>query len=37
VRDTADLRKAAEANGLRLADIAEMPSNNAILMFDRAA
>jgi SAM-dependent methyltransferase len=37
VRDTADLRKAAEANGLCLADIVEMPSNNAILMFDRAA
>jgi SAM-dependent methyltransferase len=36
VRDTADLRKAAEANGLRLTEIVEMPSNNAILMFRRA-
>lgn len=37
VRDTADLRKLAEANGLLLAEIAEMPSNNAILIFTRQA
>jgi len=36
VRDTADLRKLAAANGLHLMDIAEMPSNNAILVFERA-
>ena len=36
VRDTADLRKLAEANGLRFADIDEMPSNNAILIFTRS-
>ena len=35
VRDTADLRALAAANGLRLADITEMPSNNAILTFER--
>ena len=37
VRDTADLRKLAEANGLRLAETVEMPSNNAILIFTRRA
>ena len=37
VRDTADLRKLAEHNGLRLAELAEMPSNNAILVFGRVA
>jgi len=37
VRDTADLRALAEANGLRIAEIAEMPSNNAILVFERVA
>jgi SAM-dependent methyltransferase len=37
VRDTADLRKLAEANGLRLAELVEMPSNNAVLIFERAA
>jgi hypothetical protein len=35
VRDTADLRKLAEANGLRLAESVELPSNNAILVFER--
>jgi SAM-dependent methyltransferase len=36
VRDTADLRKLAEVNGLHLAELVEMPSNNAILAFERA-
>jgi hypothetical protein len=35
VRDTADLRKLAAANGLRLAELIEMPANNAILAFER--
>ena len=35
VRDTADLRALAAANGLRLAQMSEMPSNNAILTFER--
>jgi hypothetical protein len=35
VRDTADLRKLAEANGLRLAELVEMPANNAMLIFQR--
>ena len=35
VRDTADLGKLAEVNGLRLAEVAEMPSNNATLVFQR--
>ena len=35
VRDTADLRKLAEVNGLRLADLVEMPANNAKLIFER--
>jgi SAM-dependent methyltransferase len=37
VRDTADLRKLGEANGLRLAEIVEMPSNNAMLIFEKAS
>lgn len=37
VRDTADLRALAEQNNLRLAEIVEMPANNAILAFDRSA
>jgi SAM-dependent methyltransferase len=37
VRDTADLRALAQANGLRLAETVELPSNNAILVFDRAS
>ena len=37
VRDTADLRALAEQNKLRLAEIVEMPANNAILAFDRSA
>jgi SAM-dependent methyltransferase len=36
VRDTADLQKLAQANGLRLAEIVETPSNNAILIFRKA-
>jgi SAM-dependent methyltransferase len=36
VRDTADLKKLGEANGLRLAELVEMPSNNAVLIFERA-
>ena len=35
VRDTADLRRLAESNGLRLAESIEMPSNNATLVFER--
>ena len=35
VRDTTDLRALAAANGLRLARMSEMPSNNAILAFER--
>jgi len=35
VRDTADLRSLAAANGLRLAQMSELPSNNAILTFER--
>jgi SAM-dependent methyltransferase len=37
VRDTSDLHALADANGLRLIEIAEMPSNNAILVFARVA
>jgi SAM-dependent methyltransferase len=33
VRDTADLRKEAQAAGLTLTDIADMPSNNLVLAF----
>jgi hypothetical protein len=36
VRDTADLKKLAETSGLRLAELIEMPANNAVLMFTRA-
>jgi SAM-dependent methyltransferase len=35
VRDTADLRVLADRNGLRLAEIVEMPANNAVLVFAR--
>jgi hypothetical protein len=35
VRDSADLRALAGANGLRLAEIVEMPANNAVLVFAR--
>ena len=36
VRDTADLRALADKNGLRLVELAELPSNNAILVFERS-
>ena len=36
VRDTADLRALAERNSLYLAEVVEMPSNNAVLVFGRA-
>jgi SAM-dependent methyltransferase len=35
VRDTADLKELAEANGLHLAELIEMPANNAVLVFTR--
>jgi hypothetical protein len=35
VRDTSDLKKLGEANGLGLIELIEMPSNNAILVFER--
>jgi hypothetical protein len=35
VRDIADLRAAAEAIGLRLAEIVAMPANNFVLVFER--
>jgi SAM-dependent methyltransferase len=35
VRDTADLRALAAKNGIRLVQMSEMPSNNAILIFER--
>jgi SAM-dependent methyltransferase len=35
VRDTADLRTLAARNGLRFVEIVEMPSNNAILTFEK--
>jgi SAM-dependent methyltransferase len=35
VRDTADLRKLAEVNGLQIAELVEMPSNNATLVLER--
>jgi hypothetical protein len=36
VRDTANLKKLGAANGLRLAELVEMPANNAMLVFTRA-
>lgn len=36
VRDTADLKKLADANGLRFVELVEMPSNNATLVFERS-
>jgi len=36
VRDTADVNALAESNGLRLAELIEMPANNATLIFVRA-
>jgi SAM-dependent methyltransferase len=35
VRDTADLKKLAAKNGLRLTELIEMPANNAVLVFSR--
>ena len=35
VRDTADLRVLAESNRLRFVELAEMPANNAVLVFER--
>jgi hypothetical protein len=35
VRDTAQLKDLAAKNGLRLAELIEMPANNAILVFSR--
>jgi SAM-dependent methyltransferase len=35
VRDTADVRRLATKNGLRFVELIEMPSNNAILIFER--
>ncbi len=35
VRDTADLKILGAANGLRLAELIEMPANNAVLVFER--
>ena len=35
VRDIADLKKLGESNGLRLVELIEMPSNNAIVVFER--
>jgi hypothetical protein len=35
VRDIVDLRALAKNNGLRLAQLSEMPSNNAVLIFER--
>ena len=37
VRDTADLRTLAARNGLQLAELVEMPSNNAMLVFERTS
>src|SRR5262249_21118717 len=36
VRDTADLKKLADANRLRFVEFVEMPSNNAVLVFERS-
>lgn len=35
VRDTVELSALAAANGLRLADLIELPANNAVLVFER--
>jgi SAM-dependent methyltransferase len=37
VRDTADLKKLADANKLRFIELDEMPSNNAIMVFEQSA
>lgn len=37
VRDTADLRALAAQNGMHLAELTEMPANNAILIFAKAS
>jgi SAM-dependent methyltransferase len=37
VRDTVELRSLADANGLSFVELIEMPSNNAILIFEKAA
>jgi SAM-dependent methyltransferase len=37
VRDVADLKKLAAASNLKFSGLAEMPSNNAILTFERTA
>lgn len=37
VRDLADVQSAAEANGLRLDEVVEMPANNLSLVFVKAA
>ena len=37
VRDVAELRALTEKNGLRFAALTEMPSNNAILAFEKSA
>jgi hypothetical protein len=34
VRDIADLKRLASANGLRFVELIEMPSNNAVLVFE---
>jgi SAM-dependent methyltransferase len=36
VRDTADLKQLGTTNGLQLAELIEMPANNAVLLFERA-
>ena len=36
VRDTADLRTLAATNGIRFVELVEMPSNNAVLIFERS-
>jgi SAM-dependent methyltransferase len=35
IRDTADLNDLGAANGLRLAELVEMPANNAMLVFEQ--
>jgi SAM-dependent methyltransferase len=37
VRDTADLRALAARNGLRLRELVELPSNNAVLVFEKTS